>query len=250
MNRPVRDTQTYVFYRKVLGILSRASVPFLMGGGFALEFYTHLGRGKKDMDLLIKREDLEEVFEAFNKSGFKPELTFSHWLGKVYCENDFVDIIFNSGNGLCEVDDLWFKHAVCGEVFGFPVKFCPPEEMIWTKAFVMERERYDGADVMHLLYKCSEQLDWTRLVTRFDSHWQVLLSHLILFGYIYPSERQRIPHSVLQQLLARLDNEFDRPDRRQPGVPGSPTFPDSVSLRYRKNGIPRCASRTRQQDVA
>src|SRR5262245_57301074 len=80
--------------------------------------------------------------------------------------------------------------------------------MIWTKAFVMERERYDGEDVMHLLFKCSGRLDWTRLVNRFDSHWQVLLSHLILFGYIYPSERQRIPHSVLQELLARLDHEL------------------------------------------
>ena len=61
--------------------------------------------------------------------------------------------------------------------------------MIWTKAFVMERERYDGGDVAHLLLKCSEQLDWHRLVSRFDSHWRVLLSHLILFGYIYPSEK-------------------------------------------------------------
>ena len=68
MNLPVRDTQTYVFYRKVIGILSRTSVPFLMGGGFALEFYTHLGRGKKDMDLVIKRGDLEEVFEAFDSN--------------------------------------------------------------------------------------------------------------------------------------------------------------------------------------
>ena len=221
MNLPARDTQTYVFYRKVLGILGRTSVPFLMGGGFALEFYTHLGRGKKDMDLLIKREDLEEVFEAFNKSGFKPELTFSHWLGKVYCDNDFVDIIFNSGNGLCEVDDLWFKHAVPGQVFGFPVKFCPPEEMIWTKAFVMERERYDGADVMHLLFKCSEKLDWTRLVARFDSHWQVLLSHLILFGYIYPAEKKRIPHSVLQELLARFANELTGPTTANQACQGS-----------------------------
>jgi hypothetical protein len=107
-----------------------------MGGGFALEFYTHLGRGPKDMDLVIQRQDLEKVFEALNDSGLKPELAFSHWLGKIYGENDCVDIIFNSGNGLCEVDDLWFKHAIPGEVFGFPVKFCPPEEMIWTKAFV------------------------------------------------------------------------------------------------------------------
>jgi hypothetical protein len=215
MTPPAKDAQAYSFYRQVLGILNRTSVPFLMGGGFALEFYTHLGRGPKDMDLVIQRQDLEKVFDAFNDSGLKPELTFSHWLGKVYGEHDFVDIIFNSGNGLCEVDDLWFKHAVPGQVFGFPVKFCPAEEMIWTKAFIMERERYDGADIMHLLFKCSEKLDWTRLVTRFDSHWPVLLSHLILFGYIYPSERQRIPHSVLQQLLARLDNEWTGPPANQ-----------------------------------
>jgi hypothetical protein len=224
MTPPAKNAHACSFYRQVLGILNRTSVPFLMGGGFALEFYTHLGRGTKDMDLLIQRHDLEQVFEAFNKSGFKPELTFSHWLGKVYCDNDFndfVDIIFNSGNGLCEVDDLWFKHAVPGQVFGFPVKFCPPEEMIWTKAFVMERERYDGADVMHLLFKCSENLDWSRLVSRFDCHWKVLLSHLILFGYIYPSEAERIPHSVLQELLARLGHEMTAPITAKQACQGS-----------------------------
>jgi hypothetical protein len=220
MNLSAKDSQAYFFYRQVLGILNRTSVPFLMGGGFALEFYTRLGRGIKDMDLLIQRHDLEKVFEAFSESGLKPELTFSHWLGKVYYENDFVDIIFNSGNGLCEVDDLWFKHAVPGQVFGFPVNFCPAEEMIWTKAFIMERERYDGADVTHLLLKCSEQLDWRRLVSRFDSHWQVLLSHLILFGYIYPSDRQRIPHSVLKELLARLDHELTIPTAAEQACQG------------------------------
>src|SRR4029453_6954539 len=92
MNLPAKDARAYSFYRQVLGILNRTSVPFLMGGGFALEFYTHLGRGPKDMDLVIQRQDLEKVFEALNDSGLKPELAFSHWLGKVYGENDCVDI--------------------------------------------------------------------------------------------------------------------------------------------------------------
>ena len=92
--------------------------------------------------------------------------------------------------------------------------------MIWTKAFIMERERYDGADVTHLLLKCSEQLDWRRLVRRFDSHWQVLLSHLILFRYIYPSDRQRIPHSVLKELLARLDHELTIPTAAEQACQG------------------------------
>jgi len=210
MKLPAKDAQAYFFYQ-VLSILNRTFVPFLMGGGFAFEFYTHLGRSMKDMDILVHRNDLDKVFEVLNEAGFKTERTFSHWLGKVYYEDFFVDLIFSSGNGLCEVDDLWFNHAVPGQVFGFPVKFCPPEEMIWTKAFVMERERYDGGDVAHLLLKCSDQLDWRRLISRFDYHWRVLLSHLILFGYIYPSERQRIPQHVVDELLRRVDIESIAP---------------------------------------
>jgi hypothetical protein len=207
MNLPAKKAQAD-FYRQILGILNRTLLPFLMGGGFAFEFYTHLGRGTKDMDILVRRNDLDQVFEVLNEAGFKTELTFSHWLGKVYHEDFFIDVIFNSGNGLCEVDDLWFKHAAPGQVFGFPVKFCPPEEMIWTKAFVMERERYDGGDIAHLLLKCSDQLDWGRLVDRFGPHWRVLLSHLVLFGYIYPSERQQIPPAVIRELLHRLEGEL------------------------------------------
>jgi hypothetical protein len=206
-----KDAQAYFFYRQVLGILNRTFVPFLMGGGFAFEFYTHLDRSMKDMDIIIRRSDLEKVFEVLDEAGFRTELTFSHWLAKVYSEDSFIDIIFSSGNGICEVDDLWFKHAAPGQVFGFPVRFCPPEEMIWSKAFVMERERYDGGDVAHLLLKCAEQLDWHRLVSRFGPHWRVLLSHLILFGYIYPSERQRIPREVIHELLHRLAGELTAP---------------------------------------
>jgi hypothetical protein len=201
----------HFFYRQVIGVLNRSLVPFLMGGGFAFEFYTHIGRSTKDMDLLVRRSDLEQAFEVLTRAGFETELTFPHWLGKVYFKESFIDIIFSSGNGLCEVDDLWFKHASSGEVFGFPVKFCPPEEMIWTKAFVMERERYDGGDVAHLLLQCGDRLDWHRLVSRFGAHRRVLLSHLILFGYIYPSERQRIPQYVMRQLLGLLEHELTAP---------------------------------------
>ena len=75
--------------------------------------------------------------------------------------------------------------------------------MIWQKALVMERERFDGADVAHLLRARGERLDWDRLLRRFDDHWPVLLSHLILFDFIYPSERGKIPADVMHTLLRR-----------------------------------------------
>jgi hypothetical protein len=93
------------------------------------------------------------------------------------------------------------------------VKLCPPEEMIWSKALIMERERYDGADVAHLFRHCSGLLNWERLVRRFGPHWRVLLTHLILFGFIYPGERALIPGSVMKELIAHLSAELDVPTR-------------------------------------
>jgi hypothetical protein len=83
--------------------------------------------------------------------------------------------------------------------------------MIWSKAFITERERYDGADIMHLLLACAERLDWHRLLARFDTHWRVLLSYLGLFGFVYPSERARIPEWIMSELIKRLARELRDP---------------------------------------
>jgi hypothetical protein len=135
------------------------------------------------------------------------EYAFTHWLAKVVGGPYFVDLIFRAGNGLCEVDDEWFQAAGTAEVLGRTLRICPAEEMIWQKAYIMERERFDGADVLHLLRMCAPQLDWKRLVRRFGPDWRVLLSHLILFGFVYPSERTLIPRSVLESLLLGLAAE-------------------------------------------
>jgi hypothetical protein len=92
-----------------------------------------------------------------------------------------------------------------------PVKIAPVEELLWQKAYVMERERYDGADVAHILRTCAESLDWERVIQRFDPHWQLLLSYLVLFGFIYPSERHRIPARVMTELHNRLQQEMNSP---------------------------------------
>jgi hypothetical protein len=202
------DPKTLAFYRHVLKTLNASEVPFLVGGTYAFKRYTEIARQTKDLDIFVRPKDCDRVFDIFAATGCTSELSFPHWLGKVFCNEDFVDVIFNSANGNDEVDDVWFERAVEEEVFGIPVKLCSPEEIIRSKAFVMERERYDGADVAHLLRSCSEQLDWSHLLARFGSHWRVLLSHLILFGFIYPAERDRIPNWVMQELLRRLESEM------------------------------------------
>jgi hypothetical protein len=139
-------------------------------------------------------------------AGCRGDVPFAHWLAKAYYGDHFVDIIFGSGNGVAPVDDAWFAHAIDETVLGIPVQIVPAEEMIWQKSLIMERERFDGADVAHVLRARAERLDWSRLLDRFGEHWPVLLSHLILFGYIYPEERAKVPSSVLRALLRRAEH--------------------------------------------
>ncbi len=93
------------------------------------------------------------------------------------------------------------------ELLGLHVKLCAPEETIWMKAYIMERERFDGADIAHILQSCAEKIDWPHLVRRIGPDWRVLLSHLVLFGYIYPGQREKIPAAVMDGLILRLRNE-------------------------------------------
>ena len=188
--------------------LNDARLPFLVGGGFALGQYTAVQRDTKDFDIFVRREEYDPIMKVLELAGFDTELTFPHWLGKASCQHGYVDVIFNSGNGIAYVDEGWFKHATPGQVFGVDVLLCPVEEIIWSKAFIMERERFDGADIMHLILAHAEHLDWARLLVRFSPHWRVLLAHLCLFGFIYPAERNRIPEWVMTGLMDRLDQEM------------------------------------------
>jgi hypothetical protein len=209
------EAQPYCFYCDGLRVLQKAEVPFLVGGAYALACYTGILRQTKDLDLFTRPEDCERVLEVLSATGYRTELTDPRWLAKAYTGEDYIDVIFSSGNAIAQVDDIWFKHAITADVLGMPVSVCPPEETIWSKAFVMERERYDGADIAHLLRACGKILDWDRLLDRFGEHWRLLLSHLILFTFIYPSEPECIPLSVMQTLIDRLQSESHAPSCTQ-----------------------------------
>jgi hypothetical protein len=196
--------ETRDFYRDAQLLLCRSHIPFLVGGTFAVAFYTGISRYPKDLDVFVRAEDWPRIREAFSTAGYRVELTFPHWLGKVFEGDRFVDVIFGSGNAVAKVDDEWFEHAVVGEALDLSVQMCPCEELIWTKAFVMERERYDGADVAHLLRAMAPRLDWSRLLRRFGPHWELFFSHLVLFGFIYSGRWSSIPDWVRHKLTRRF----------------------------------------------
>jgi hypothetical protein len=194
--------EAVTFYRSVVRALRKGDVPFLIGGSYAMARHTRMDRRTKDLDLMIRRASWPKAAHALRSAGIYARLCFPHWLGKALGGPAPVDIIFNGGSGLTHVDDEWFARSVPARVLGFDVLLTPPEELLWSKSFVMERERFDGADVLHLILRVGRSFDWAHLCDRFRGHERVLLAHLILFTYVYPNDVSIVPRWVLERLAA------------------------------------------------
>ena len=151
------------FYREVLAALADSDIPFLIGGAFAFCRHAGIDLRTKDLDLMIEQRTWPALARVLRDRGIYATLKFPHWLGKALSPDGQVDIIFNSGAGVSPVDASWFAHSVRATVLGHRVRLCGVEEMIWSKAFVMERERFDGADVLHLIRARADDMDWERL---------------------------------------------------------------------------------------
>lgn len=203
MVRPIAQR----FYEDTLRALTDEGVPFVVGGALALKHFAGIARDTKDLDIFLRKEDLPQAMAVLADRGFDTEVLFPHWLAKAWCAPHFVDFIFDSANGMCPVDDVWLEKAARCTLWNVPVLVSPAEEMIVSKCFVMERERFDGADVYHLLEACGPTLDWERVVARFGDNWRVLLGHLVFFSFVYPKKRDAIPRDVLEVLLDRAKRE-------------------------------------------
>ena len=208
---PKLDLPTSI-YEETLGLLKRAPVAWLVGGAFAFGHYTGIHRDTKDLDIFVRRVDCSALLKYLRQNGYRTEMTFPYWLAKAYRGDYFIDLIFSSANQIAEVDDLWFTRSSQAELWGHRVSLVPVEEMIWSKGFIMERERFDGADIAHLIRAQHPHIAWHHLVERFGENWRVLYAHLILFGYIYPALLSAIPAPILHLLKRRSEKEIPSDD--------------------------------------
>jgi hypothetical protein len=207
-----KKKEAHSFYKDALTLLHESDANFMLGGGFASFHYTGITRDRKDLDVFCKSTEYPKILKFFAEHDYKTELTDVRWLAKIFKDEHYVDIIFDTVNNICRVDESWYQHAEMGEFDGIPVKIIPAEELIWCKLYVQNRERYDGADVNHLILRHGKKLDWNRLLTKIDQHWHLLLSAIINFQFVYPADyRNIIPKWLFEELIKRAQEQYDLP---------------------------------------
>jgi hypothetical protein len=203
------DVDTSFPSRDALRHLSERRAPYLVGGSHACQAHTGIHALAADLDIFVKEVDRGRVLDLLLERGYEAIVERPHWLTKARCGDAVIDVVYGSGNGVVSVDDLWFRHSVPAHVLGVEARLVPVEELLWSKAFMMDKYRFEGADVAHLLLVQAERINWDRLLWRFGRHWRVLLGHLLFFGYIYPEKRELVPRTLVDTLLVLLRNERD-----------------------------------------
>jgi hypothetical protein len=203
------------FYAECLKLLANSGYPFLLSGTYALSCYTGISRPTKDVDLFAKPSDALKILAFFQDHGVPVEMVDERWLARITRGEVFMDLIFNMPTSGSTVSEAWFKAAPKARIYDTVVQLVPPTEFIWSKIFVQDRYRYDGADVAHVILKKHEEIDWRRLLDHLELYWEVLLMALLNFRFVYPSERDLVPKWLMDELLERLTAQRAMPG---PGV--------------------------------
>ena len=191
--------------------MNRARVPYVVSGAFALQQHTGIWRNTKDLDLFLPPDAVPRALEHLNHKGFETEIRDPVWLAKAHRDGYFVDLITGMSNAVITVNQSWIDRGSPAVVLDVPTRVLAPEELIASKLFVNFRERFDGADVVHIIFASRGKLDWDRLRQLVGEHWEILLWELVLFHYVYPAKAYYVPREVWDDLLSRLRNELDRP---------------------------------------
>ena len=199
-------------FRETLELLNHCRIPYVVSGAFALQVHTGIWRCTKDLDLFLAPEDMPAALRCLKQSGFHCESTDPVWLHKVRRNGFFVDLITGMSNAVITVDRSWIERANPAIIFGVRARVLGAEELLASKLFVVRRERFDGADIAHIVYASQGNLDWNRIFALVNEHWEILLFALVLYHYIYPASSHYVPAWVWQRLLDDFSSELANPN--------------------------------------
>ena len=191
-------------YKSVIRGAREADVPFALGGALALGTYTGKFRNTKDIDLYILKRDrarMVQVMSGLGLTDYYETLPYDRdWIYRGYKDGVIVDAIWEMANHHAEVDERWIKAGPTVEIDGEVMHVLPPEELIWSKLYVLQRDRCDWPDVLNLIHAAGPAIDWRHLIQRVGNDRPLLKGVLSVFSWICPRQARALPSSLWQAI--------------------------------------------------
>ncbi len=184
-------------YRQVLDALDQRAVPYALGGGLAFSAYARRWRDTKDLDLFVRPADRERAIEGVQSAGFSDyfdQLPYDrHWIFRGFRDGLIADVIWQMVNNRAEVDPTWLSCGPQITIWETPIRLLPVEELIWSKLYVLQRDRCDWPDLLNILCWEGATLNWQHLLHRVGTDAPILGGLLNIFRWLCPDTAQRLP---------------------------------------------------------
>jgi len=158
------DTQPFsdieATLKKAAAALRAAGVPFLLGGSLA-----SWARGgpetQHDLDLMIKREDVDRAIAALTSAGMRADEPPEEWLVKAWDGDVLVDLIF-SPKGV-PIDDDVIARGEEMSVLSMQMRVMAIEDVLVTKLMALTEHNLRYGALLGIARALREQVDWLRV---------------------------------------------------------------------------------------
>lgn len=211
--------QEWELYRQALDAARRSKIDFMVGGGFSLAFYTNRWRNTKDMDFYVLPAERQQMIDALGKAGFvdyyDQKAYDRGWIYRSHQKGVIVDVIWSMANRRAEVDPVWFERGPVVSLRDETFKILPPEELLWCKLYVLQRDHCDWTDLMNLIYGVGPKLDWDHLLSRVGNDVQLLKGILELFTWAAPHRAAELPMNLRRELQLSAPQPADVEETRR-----------------------------------
>ncbi|MDB6109376.1 MAG: hypothetical protein JWR69_1126 [Pedosphaera sp.] len=191
-------------YRAAIEAARNAGLRFMLGGGFGLAIYTGRWRNTKDIDFYILPRDRDPMIAALSNAGFVDYFDQRPydpgWIYRSTREGIIVDIIWSMANRRAEVDEIWFERGQPVQIREESMQVIPPEELLWCKLYILQRDHFDWTDIFNLLYAAGVYLDWDHLLERLGPDTPLLHAALTVFSWLAPNRAREFPDKLRKQL--------------------------------------------------
>jgi hypothetical protein len=146
--------------KKSAAALREAGVPFLLGGSLA-----SWARGgpetRHDLDLMIKREDVDRALQALVDAGMRAEDPPEEWLVKAWDGDVLVDLIFWP-KGL-PIDDDVIARGEEMAVLSMSMRVMAMEDVLITKLMAISEHHLRFEGLIAIARALREQIDWAHV---------------------------------------------------------------------------------------
>jgi len=191
-------------YRLAIHEARARNVRFAFGGAFATAFYTGQLRNTKDFDFYVLPADVAPMKQALASAGLQDyhmQLPYDRsWIYRASRGDIIVDAIWAMANHRAVVDERWVTQGAEVSIRGEPLRVLPVEELIWSKLYVLQRERCDWGDVLNVLDAQAKAVDWNHLLMRLEDDTPLLAGALAVFSWLAPDRAPSIPDNVWSRL--------------------------------------------------